>query len=263
MNVKVIVKVMNFHALLRVDASRRRAEKYFQLEREVAALIGRVMNNRNFLLDKKVLRPDAGKPALNLYIGSDYGFCGSINAGVNGMLLSDAEGEKIVIGKKLRAGRPGELLRQTREQFAADRTRVEAVLSRSVGERSHSEINVIYNHYHNTGSIELRRKRIFPLEREEDRGAAHTEDFAVEGDANELLADLVRAYLSYEVRIAAVNSFAAENIMRQNATSDSLKKIEEQEELERLWERRERTREEFARVIDSYLKKQVVGGKGA
>ena len=32
MNVKAVVKVMNFHALLRVDASRKRAEKLAAME---------------------------------------------------------------------------------------------------------------------------------------------------------------------------------------------------------------------------------------
>ena len=80
MNVKSVVKVMNFHALLRVDSSRRQAEKYRMMEQELSSMIAIIMNNRNFLLDKKILLPPPSKPEMNLYIGSDLGFCGFINS---------------------------------------------------------------------------------------------------------------------------------------------------------------------------------------
>ena len=38
MNVKAVVKVMNFHALLRVEASSKRALMYQTMEEELAAM---------------------------------------------------------------------------------------------------------------------------------------------------------------------------------------------------------------------------------
>lgn len=45
MRVKPIVKVMNFHALIRVDKARRKADKYMQLEKEASDIIDVIANN--------------------------------------------------------------------------------------------------------------------------------------------------------------------------------------------------------------------------
>ena len=58
----------------------------------------------------------------------------------------------------------------------------------------------------------------------------HLEDFAIEGDINSILRNIIVLYLSYEIKIATENSFASENIMRQTITKESLKKLDEIEE---------------------------------
>jgi hypothetical protein len=58
-----------------------------------------------------------------------------------------------------------------------------------------------------------------------------------------------------------LNSFASENIMRQNSTSESLKKLDEREENDRIESRKLKTQKEFTKVIESYTKKK--GLKGA
>lgn len=45
MNVKAVVKVMNFHALLRVEASGRQAVKYNTMEEELSAMMSILQNN--------------------------------------------------------------------------------------------------------------------------------------------------------------------------------------------------------------------------
>ena len=73
-------------------------------------------------------------------------------------------------------------------------------------------------------------------------------------DVNELMEELLITYLNYEVKSAAVNAFAAENILRQSATNESMKKVEEMEAQER-WVQRKKANEAAARkVIDSYTK---------
>ena len=64
MNVKAVVKVMNFHALLRVDASRRRAEKYEAMKDELESMMQIILNNRNLRLDKHIRLPDPSLPVL-------------------------------------------------------------------------------------------------------------------------------------------------------------------------------------------------------
>ena len=74
MKVKNVVKVMNFHSLLRVDKARKDAEKYFEVEKQLRNMIDSITNNRNIILDKNILRNTSGRPVLNIYIGSDLGF---------------------------------------------------------------------------------------------------------------------------------------------------------------------------------------------
>lgn len=256
MNTKIIVKVMNFHSLIRVDVARRKAEKYLQLEKEASDIIDMIVNNRNFILDKKLWEVDPTKPALNIYFGSDYGFCGSINFQVNQLLAKDETSDKILIGKKLHPRGSNILMKLAREEFIHRYDEIEKILENSIIGREHSEINLIYNHFHNTTSIELRKKKIFPFSIDLETKGKYKEDYYVEGDANTILINLVTSYLNYEVKIADVNSYASENIMRQNVTSESLKKIEERELEAWMEERKEKTQKEFSKVIDSYIKRR-------
>ncbi len=254
MNTKIIVKVMNFHSLIRVDAARKKAEKYVLLEKEASDIIDMIVNNRNFILDKKFWELDRNKPALNIYYGSDYGFCGGINYQVNQLLDTDEGSEKILIGNKLHNGNRNILLKLPREEFIPRYHEVEELLENSIRGREHSEINLIYNHFNNTSSIELRKKKIFPFLIDMEGKGKYKEDYYVEGDANRILINLVTSYLNYEVKIAEVNSYASENILRQNSTTESLKKIEEREQVAWMEERKEKTKKEFNKVIDNYSK---------
>ena len=75
MNIKNVVKVMNFHALVRVDRAKREARKYMIMSGELYQMLDQIMNNRNLVLDKSIMQPDPKKPSLTFYIGSDFGFC--------------------------------------------------------------------------------------------------------------------------------------------------------------------------------------------
>ena len=83
MKIKSVVKVMNFHSLLKVDKARRRAEKYFAYEKGLTDFVDNILNNRNLILDKKMLKLDKKQKPLNIYIGNDLGFCGNFNSNVN------------------------------------------------------------------------------------------------------------------------------------------------------------------------------------
>ena len=255
MNIKAIVKVMNFHALLRVDRAHREADQYQMLEREVARMVDIIQNNRNFILDRWVLQPKEGAPRMRIYIGSDLGFCGAVNASVNSVLEKESpENTAIVIGRKLRR-HPAVVLSVTRDEFETRYPEIEAYLAEAVRKRKYSGIDIIYDHYYNMSRIELAEKVIFPVEFERSTEETYKEDFSVEGgDVNELMEELLITYLNYEVKSAAVNAFASENILRQNATNESLKRIDEMEE-RALWaERKGRNLVAARRVIDSYTK---------
>ena len=68
MRIKSVVKVMNFHSLLIVDSSRKKAEKYFVYEKELTDFVDNILNNRNLIMDKKLLKLNKNKRPLNIYI---------------------------------------------------------------------------------------------------------------------------------------------------------------------------------------------------
>jgi F0F1-type ATP synthase gamma subunit len=260
MKIKNIVKVMNFHALLHIDAARRMTEKYIRMESEVQKIIDIIVNNRNFILDKIALDPNENAPQLNIYIGSDYSFCGGLNKQVLNAMMQDSDADKITVGRKMRIQNlPGLKLAMTKEEFDENYNEVEALLEDSVFHLRHSSINVVYNHYYNAGRIALRHRKVFPIPLAADP-EGYIEDFVVEGDVDALLRRLTSTYASYEVRIASVNSFAAENIMRQEATTESLKKIDEIEEEEMRVQRKENRLKSFAKAQEGYVRQSTYGG---
>ena len=85
---------MNFHSLLRVDKSRKKSKKYTAMEDILTEMIDNIVNNRNIVLDNKLHKVDPSKPELNVYIGSDMGFCANLNALVKRTLTEEFESEE-------------------------------------------------------------------------------------------------------------------------------------------------------------------------
>ncbi len=256
MNVKAVVKVMNFHALLRVDASGRQAMMYGTMEEELSSMMRILQSNRNLRLDKRIRLPDESLPVLRIYLGSDLGFCGSINTSVSSVLQRDPGSEKIVIGKRLH--RPAQVsLFLTQEEYRDSFATVRGYLERAVRERCWSAVEVVYNHYYNVTSIKQEIKRIYPLASQEDAEPENEwDDFEIEGDAERLLEDMTISCLVYEMHIAAASAYASENIMRQNATSESLKKLDEIEAETTRIARKEKNQAAFKKTIDSFVKQR-------
>ena len=92
---------MNFHSLLRVNSSKKRAEELFSYEKELTKFVDTIVNNRNLILDKKILKMNGKAKELNIYIANDLGFCGNFNSNVNNELKTNKNCDKIVIGKKI------------------------------------------------------------------------------------------------------------------------------------------------------------------
>lgn len=252
---------MNFHALLRVDRSRKTAEKYLAMEKELLEMMDVISNNKNLILDKKIWKVDNKKEELKIYFGSDYGFCGSVNSQVNQKLMqSNVHSSKITIGKKLRNNATIDL-RLTREQFNKEYQQIYDILKDTIENKSYSKIYIIYNHYHNMSHIELVEKCIYPIEPRKNDGKGYNEDMSIEGDVEKIVRNMLVTYLDYEVKIASINSFASENILRQNSTQDSLKKIEENEEEEKKQLYKIKTKKSFEKVIDAYTKKKGFEGR--
>ena len=263
MNVKAVVKVMNFHALLRVEASGKQAMMYSAMEEELSDMMRIIQSNRNLRLDKCIKLPDPNLPVLRIYLGSDLGFCGGVNTYVSSAIHNDADMDKIIIGKKLRHPQEASLF-LSREELAENFEKVREYLEKAVRQRCWSAVEIVYNHYYNVTSVKQEIKRIYPLPQQpsEKQGkqrakmANEWDDFEISGDAQSLLEDMTISCMVYEVHIAAASSYAAENIMRQNATTESLKKLEEIEAEESRVVRKEKNQNSFRKTIDSFVKQK-------
>ena len=256
MSLKNVVKVMNFHSLLRVDRSRKTAKKYSQMEQMVLEMLDNILNNRNVILDVKALQMDPSMPELQIYLGSDLGFCGNLNNLVRRTGHVQGEGcKKIIVGRKLSGMVDDDtLVYQRREDFAENHEEILELLSQGLREKLFSSVRLIYNHYRNSSQIDFVNKVIFPMPKGLIGNEVYTEDFVYEGDMQKLLLDLTELYLQYEVEIASQVSLAAENITRQNITTESLKKIDERDEEALQLARRELKDKEFAKVLDNFTK---------
>ena len=261
MALKNVVQVMNFHSLLRVDKSRRQAKKYSQMEAMVLDMLDNILNNRNIQLDLRAMQLDPKKPELQIYLGSDMGFCGNLNNLVRRekRTLDDEviDVKNIIIGRKLSYVQDeNTILYMTREEFNKSSEKVVELLKEAYVKKEYSSFRLIYNHYRNTSQVDFMDKVILPMPKEllnSDKNA-YKEDFVAEGDMQDLLIGLVKLYLEYELEIASNVSVAAENINRQNITTESLKKIDEREEIRMQEERRAIKDKEFAKILDNFTK---------
>lgn len=253
MKVKSVVKIMNFHSLLRVNSARRKADKLNKYEVELSNMIETILNNRNLLLDKKSLVPPKNKKSLIIYIGNDYGFCANFNTAINNIILNDKQNDKIIIGKKLTTNTENIVKYMDKENFYEDSVEINKYILDSLINFKYTEIKVIYNHYYNVNKLELVEKTIFPLEpknktKNKDK---YIDDFIIEGNINDILINLVSLYISYEIQIAESSSWAAENVMRQMVTKESLDKIERIEEEEKNLERKNKKNISFKKIIEN------------
>lgn len=254
MIVKNVVKVMNFHSLLRVDKSRKRAQMYFDVEGELFKVIKKILYNKNILLDKKSFIPRKDLPILNIYIGNDLGFCGDFNFSLNKEIRRD-DNDLIIIGKKIYSFNPERvLLNISKENFYHNFHLVEDIIYDAIIKQKYSEINVIYNHYYNINQQEFMKKKLFPLDYQIDDNLTYDEDFAMETEITSMLSNLIALYLCYEIKICEMNSYAAENVVREQITEQSLKKIEELEEEKKKQERKEKKQKDFQKIVENFRK---------
>ncbi|MCI8588071.1 MAG: F0F1 ATP synthase subunit gamma [Bacilli bacterium] len=253
-NVENIVKIMNFHSLLRVDKAKRTAEKYFAVEKQLTNMIAQILYNKNLNLDKKMLKENPNGTSLNVYVGNDLGFCGNFNSSVTKMAHEEKNAKKIMIGEKISSKDENVILNISKEDFYQSFNQIESIIEPLVKERRLHEIHVIYNHYYSVNDIRLESIKIFPTEISEDTTIDLELDYVIEADINELLTQLIILYLCYQLRIIESNSWASENIMRERVTRESLKKIADLKEEKAKIERKERKYQSFKKQISNYRK---------
>lgn len=259
MKAKAVVKVMNFHALLRVDSSSKQALKYQKMQNELTDMIQIILNNKNFKLDKLIMIPKTHLPKLRIYLGTDLGFCGGINTNVSQIIMSNNETkcENIIIGKKLNYGK-NVVLRISKDEYHQNFDLIRDFIVKAVKGHAYSSIDIVYNHYYDTSTIKTEVKQIYPLQIKENKELKkfQWDDFEIDSSPQELLEEMIISCLIYELKTCEASSYAAENIMRQNATSESLKKLDEMEIEEIKASRKAKNQKQFKKTIDSFTKQK-------
>ena len=138
--IKNIVKVMNFHSLLRIDKSKAKAEKYFAIEQQLDDMMYEILYNNNLNLDKKIIKENPNGEILNIYIGNDLGFCSNFNSLIKHQIIKDTNAKKIVIGKKIFTKREDIILSLSKEEFYKDSRSLENILYEYVEKNKVKEI---------------------------------------------------------------------------------------------------------------------------
>ena len=252
-NIKNIVKVMNFHSLVRVDKSKREASKFFGVEEEIRKIIYQITNNTNLKLDKKILVENDEGIILNVYIGNDLGFCGDFNYQLQRSIKEDKNSSKIIIGKKIFNNDDKSILLQIeKKNFLEEYNKMDDIISKFVYEKQIKEINAYYNHYYSVNDIRFEKVKLFPLDINAYDDVDLDVDFVIETDINEFLSDILSLSICYQIKMFESNSFASENIMREKITSESLDRIDKIEYEKNIRETKEKKEESFKKQINNY-----------
>jgi F0F1-type ATP synthase gamma subunit len=252
MRIKNVVKVMNFHSLLRVEKAKKKAEKYRDVGEEITDILRQIMYNKNLILDKKVLTVDESKPILNIYLANDYGFCGDFNASIRRQMKEDSDCYKIVIGSKITVSDDKIVLKISKEDFYDRFYEIERVIYKALDNMEYSELNLYYNHYNSSSSFSFKKVRLFPIEFSGEYYEG--KDFVAETDPEMMIRSLVGFYICYQLRMCESISLAAENLNRSQITKLALDKIEEKEEEIKNDELREKNEKNIAKTVENFKK---------
>lgn len=227
MQIKKIVKVMNFQTLLRINQAKKKAEQYQDVGKEVTDILRKIVYNKNLILDKNMIEADPTKPKLNIYIANDYGFCGNFNATVRHQIMEDKDDYKIIIGKKILYKDDKTLLKIEKDKFQDEIQNIEKVINDSLEDMAFSEINLYYNHYYSYTQFGFLKLQLFPIEMTGDYYDGS--DFVYETDIAKMIKGIIAFYICYQIKMAESISIASENVLRNQITNMALDRIEERE----------------------------------
>ena len=109
-----------------------------------------------------------------------------------------------------------------------------------------------YNHYNSSTSFVFKKLTLFPVEFDGEYDTKH--DFVIETDITSMLHSLLSFYVLYQLRMCECISRAAENVIRNQITSEALDKIEEIEIEKANIERKEKKDKLVRKTVENYKK---------
>ena len=210
-----------------------------------------ILNNQNLNLDHKLLNAKPNGKTINIYMGNDLGFCGNFNSSIKHEAINDKTSMKIMVGKKIFLDDENTVLNISKEELYKSFAKLEDIIKPSLEKKEINEINVIFIRYININNIHLDKTKLFPIEAVKQK---NTSDFVIEADGNMLFTDLILLYIDCKLQIVESNSWASENIQRENLTNESLRKIDEIEEEKLKVSRKEKKAADFKKQLANYRK---------
>ena len=252
-SIQNIVRVMNFHALARIDKAKSKSVKEMSTEELLEKMIREIYYNKNLNIDKKLLTENKNGIELNIYIGSDLSFCGDFNSSILSKLAEDNDSQKIIVGQKIYSitSQPY-IYALSKEEFFQDSSHISSIIEEYLTEQKAKSINIIYNRYYSIDDIRLEKMQVFPVNFEMKAEDDYDIDFVIENDANNILRSILAEYLNFKVRIAEQSSWAAENVNRERIARESMKRIDELKETEKIIENQKRSQKKLAEQIDNF-----------
>lgn len=253
-NIKNIVKVMNFHSLVRVDKAKKEAQKFFDVDKELDEIVYQLINNKSLKLDKKIMQSNPEGIVLNIYIANDMGFCADFNTRIRKSILEDKDAtHKIIIGKKVFQEKMDDsiILQIRKKDFFKEYSKIDEIVHKNISSNNVKEINVIYNKYVNASEIVLEKKQLFPIQELEEKydDVDLNVDYVIEADISSLFTSIISLIIFYQIQILEKNCWASENIMRERVTRESIQKIEEMESSQKLVARKMKMDKSFKKQL--------------
>ena len=160
---------------------------------------------------------------------------------------------KIMVGSKIFLHDKNTILNISKEELYKSFKRLEDIIKPLLEAKEIKEINVIFIRYKNINDIHLDKTRLFPIEPIE---VQNNSDFVIEADGKIMFTDLILLYIDCKLQIIESNSWASENIERQNLTNESLRKIDELEQEKLKIKRKEKRSADFKKQLANYRKEQ-------
>ncbi len=232
--VKSSVQVMNFHSLMKIAEAIENIERVRDYEAEIMHVIGSIFNNNNLILDNKINESFFEKTSsdrdINFYITSNYGLCGAFNSSVIKVFENNSRsyrnymtGKKGI--KKLKGKNDIALQMEDLDDIEMFSEIVDLFFQGEI-----SGVNIIYNKFITQEKNEFVIQQVLPFNMEDlstIENEAHGPDYIIECSFTKLLNDVMTLYLKDKVYIAHLSALATENAIRQQITTESLKKIDE------------------------------------
>ncbi len=232
--VKSSVQVMNFHSLMKIADAINNIERVRDYEAEIMYVIGSVFNNHNLVLDNRIndsfFEKKSSERDVNFYITSDYGLCGAFNSSVIKVFENNHRsyrnymtGKKGI--KKLKGQNDVAISMNDLNDIEMFTEIVDLFFDGEI-----TGVNIIYNKFITQEKNEFVIQQVLPFNLDALEAVEHESngpDYVIECSFTKLLKDLLTLYLKDKVVIAHLSALATENAIRQQITTESLKKIDE------------------------------------